>query len=908
MAIAECKTPLLPRFAFKQSNPVKAVMNDKENQSSKSVIHPAIFPVPGQYCNSYNANSCEEPKHDYSTDNMFHSVSRASGCDFDANCPPPYDSSSPDQWCNNIPPDYSGYEGIGGDESNSAYSDYEEWAEDGNLETENLNAPRGGAGHTNHEANQTTCERGRKMYSNNTSAPGDGVPPPPSTIHIDQQYLGDSLYNASLKHPFLGVLSEKGTGKTTAAKRIIESCNDEDGILLMTPRKKLNEAMAKALGFYYYEDVKKEPNREIRRMMMRRMATTPQGLALLLAEFPDIQYKYILVDESEATASMLVSSVTDKKAKALASLKNAALKADNVILMDAAYAARSQKLMEILRGASPSGMLINAFLRWSNIHTRIIEGGRYSDRVETANALQVKYALEGKRFAISSGSAEYCELRADVLKEQFPHLNIGVFTSKSSKQVQRILADPSRVSELDIVIFSPAVSIGVSFDIKDHFSTVFGIYPNNDKTGSSDDAIQGLARIRHPSADEWIVVLDDDKHVYQLGDAGALMPHDISEIIANRWIRESWYAGVAVEVSTDEQQVAELWSVCEHFRFENKNNYKRSFIDAIESSGVTISTLSIDEVQASEESEKLTEKAKEKRTEKIRVAKSQSHRIDEEGYQYLKAMVKFRPDEVTQEQLDSMTRYRFEQKFNINCDKLTQNEVNQYLDWDEADLISNCINREIALASPDFVKEYTKARITGLGGSEAFKVDLVDEKLNFKMKQKILSYAVPYFDGAEYSHVSLKKHGAMVRYIERNHDEIAVTGVISLPKDWKEKPALLMNKLLEMCGYGHFSRRDRVGKKRVYVFVAQSNPVVTDLCASRNKSGSDWVSGTKRLIGLHEKVLKTEEGRTRLERLWQEAGRTDDMTAFLAEFKDDVQDIENGMYPDKAMLKIVANW
>lgn len=747
------------------------------------------------------------------------------------------------------------------------------------------------------------------MSVNNTSTNGEVVPLLQSTIHIDQQYLGESLYQASLKHPFLGVKSEKGTGKTTAAKRIIESCSAEDGILLVTPRKKLNSAMASDLGLYYYEDVKKESNRELRRMMMRRMATTPQGLALLLSEFPKTKYRYILVDESEATASMLVSSVTDKKAKAMASLKNAALKAENVILMDAAYAARSEKLMDILRGAAPSGMLVNAFLRWANIHARIIDGGRYTDRVEASDSLQVKYASEGKRFAISSGSADYCERRADVLKEMFPHLNIGVFTSKSSKQVQRILADPSKVSELDIVIFSPAVSIGVSFDIKDHFSTVFGIYPNNDKTGSSDDAVQGLARIRHPSGNEWIVVLDDEKQVYQLGEANKLVPEDITEIIANRFIRESWFAGEAVKVSSDEEQVADLWSVCEHFRFRNKNNYRAAFVDAIESSGVTVSTLSVDEVPTSETSEKLTEKAKEKRTEKLRVAKSQSHKIDDDGYQYLKAMVKFRPDEVTQEQLDSMTRYRFEQKFNIDCDKLTQAEVDQYLDWDEADVINQCINREIALASKDFVKEYTKARIVGVGGSDAFKVDLVDDKLNFRMKQKLLSYAAPFFDGTEYSHSSLKcQHRAMVSFVERHHDEIVVTGVLSLPKDWRKKPALLMNKLLDMCGYAHFSRRERRGGKLAYVFVAQSNPVVADLCQSRHESGTDWITGTKHLIGLHEEILKTEEGKTRLERLWQEAGRTDDMSAFMAEFKNDIQDIEDGVYPDNAMLKVIANW
>ena len=83
---------------------------------------------------------------------------------------------------------------------------------------------------------------------------------------------------------------------------------------------------------------------------------------------------------------------------------------------------------------------------------------------------------------------------------------------------------------------------------------------------------------------------------------------------------------------------------------------------------------------------------------------------------------------------------------------------------------------------------------------------------------------------------------------------------------------------------------------------------VDELCRMRSDTGKDWVTQTLRIMGLCREIAKVPEAKTRLERLWREVGRTDDIQAFLSEFAADIEDIESGAFDDAVMLKIVTNW
>ena len=723
---------------------------------------------------------------------------------------------------------------------------------------------------------------------------------------VDVEYLGKKIHQSCMKSRLVVVRSEKGTGKTTAIKEVIGSLADVVPILVVTPRKKLNFAFAKEIGFHYYEDVKKETDPEKQKQMAMRMVVTPQSLGALIKKFPDIVYRYIVIDESETVASMLVSKATEDKTGALLAIKTAAKKSGNIVAMDAAAGVRTDAFMRILGGSEPIGLLENSYKRWANITATILTGGKYSDRVEASDAMQITAIMAGRKIGISSGSAAYCQTRFNVLSALFPDLKIGLFTSKSSAETRRILGKPELVTEYDVIIFSPAISIGVSFDAKDHFHEMFGVYPNCSRTADSDDANQGMARLRHLIDDRWTIVLDDDKQVYNRA-VTLDVPADVAQILIDRILRESFAAGFPVDLTNEDHEIALLWAVCSDYHIENKNNFSQCFKATLSRSGAVIEYQAINLIEQSADSVELTEISKETQVQQKIAAKTTSQKIDEKQNWMLEYEVKHRSEGVTQDQLDSMERFRFERRFDIDCDKLQPADIERYLRLDDENAIQKCINREILQSDADFDKQYIKARIKGIGDVEAFKVDLLDDKLGYRLNKKLLRYAVDCAASGEYSHDSLRRSG-LFQFVERNLKEIVATEAIPLPKDWRKKPALVMNHLLDMVGYDHASRQKSENGKRKYIYSASPNPEIDDLCESRVERGAGWVTGTKRLLGIYEEVQKQPENVTRIQRLWAESGRRDDIEAFMIEFKDDIDLINSGEWDDKTMLYVIGNF
>jgi hypothetical protein len=558
------------------------------------------------------------------------------------------------------------------------------------------------------------------------------------------------------------------------------------------------------------------------------------------------------MDESQSVAELIVSTATTDKIDTLKALRQACKLAERVIMMDAHIDEQTRVLMEQIADDELVHYLLNENKSWQGFKATLVVGGRYIDRRDAINKLQEDAVRMGQVIYIASSSKTYCDSREVVLKEMFPHLKILNVTAKSTNEAKEILSRPETIKNWDIVIGSPSVAVGVSFDIENHINEVYGVFPSAEKTGGSDDAIQSLARPRKPTSKHWTIVLDDNKKLYA---HTAKYPQDIAESIGNRVIRAKFIAGESdIEITSDEERVINLFSTCDHAKVNDKNNFNKNFLARLKEMGVTVSELGYDVVGANEDSQELTKEAKEKAENKAIEVKTTSDRIDEVEAKIIGALKKFRPDEVTEKQSNSHERYIFESKFNINCDELKKDEVNTYLEHDNNGTINKLIRREIVLhADKHFMKRYMKARVVGLGEEEAFKVEIISDKLNIPLTKNILSYAVPYIDGKEYSHKSLKKSN-LVRFISSHYKEIVALRVITLPAQWRSKPALLMNHLLELMGYGYESVRIRKNKKREYIYNCMKNDSVESLVTDRLSDGNNWIQSTNALMNIYEEV------------------------------------------------------
>jgi len=95
----------------------------------------------------------------------------------------------------------------------------------------------------------------------------------------------------------------------------------------------------------------------------------------------------------------------------------------------------------------------------------------------------------------------------------------------------------------------------------------------------------------------------------------------------------------------------------------------------------------------------------------------------------------------------------------------------------------------------------------------------------------------------------------MIRFVTKHYQEIVALDVISLPKDWKRKPAKLMNLLMRLVGYRIQASRKASGKRNKkgnrlfdYTFSAQAIAEVDALFKHREQQQQTWVDLMQRCM------------------------------------------------------------
>jgi hypothetical protein len=114
---------------------------------------------------------------------------------------------------------------------------------------------------------------------------------------------------------------------------------------------------------------------------------------------------------------------------------------------------------------------------------------------------------ENKRVYLASNtSVEYIESMSAKLKAKNPDKKVLTICRKTLKDQNVIdaMANPNEEwGKYDVVICSPSVQGGVSYDVRDSFDKVYGMFLN--LSNSSSDACQMLRRVRYPKSNDIMV-------------------------------------------------------------------------------------------------------------------------------------------------------------------------------------------------------------------------------------------------------------------------------------------------------------------------------------------------------------------------------------------------------------------
>lgn len=335
------------------------------------------------------------------------------------------------------------------------------------------------------------------------SSPGPAADPIAAAI----PGMRELVYSAPTMRPYPSppddvlVVGGMGAGKTKALLQYIGAHfpnrpTHPARVLLVTFRRSLARAthsLFRELGFELYSNVathtlspETHPRLVIQVESLHRLET--RGVPP-----PDL----IVLDESESIIAQLGSGLSRNERRVLAVFDWLLRRSSHLIALDAHLGRRTADVLGHLRyggGRKPPQLVRNTLRR----------GLHETYRLTTSHPLWLKSLLEsvrsGRRVVLPTNSLAEAEAAARILRETTRDDGtmpvVLLYSSRTSPAVRaRDFADVNTAwKACDVVIYTPTVSAGVSFEVPSHFDELFALF-----TSASCDAlaaVQMLGRVR----------------------------------------------------------------------------------------------------------------------------------------------------------------------------------------------------------------------------------------------------------------------------------------------------------------------------------------------------------------------------------------------------------------------------
>lgn len=680
-----------------------------------------------------------------------------------------------------------------------------------------------------------------------------------STVHLP--FLGDSLAKFLIKNKSFGVLSAHGTGKTTAVKEVINSMThsmNNPAIAMIFPRTLLSVAVSSELNLNNYQAIKKANHGE-QREMLHRMGGTPNFLSTMHKIDGDMMHDLLVLDESESIVSLLVSDAIEDPVGAIKTLRASQKNGSKIVLMDAAYGEKSKALAKVITGKDMP-ILKNDFKKWQGSTIHLLDGKKIHDRISHIKVMVLDDIKNNRPFVVAYMSAAQAKIHHKELVKKHPDKNIKLIDPSSGELISELIKNPDTVKKIDGLIYTPALDVGFSLDVKNYIHNVYGVASNRESTGDVDSFIQSIVRTRNPISKSVIVALDDERVVYKNTPKHKV---DISNAVVDRVIMAHKMSGdkgliintadLLAGIDDNELALNDLYSASQMERFKQKNSFKEYFLKEVKRIGFAVNDVSISDLEGAsanagelEAQRELTETVKKDIKEKAIIDTVTAPKIDAKEYTKLTFKIKIDRANVTSEQIKSVERHRIERDLCIDFDKLKDKELDKVFKLkDDFNIMAKVRHNEQSCMTREDRKKYMSARLFGVGDNSSFKTNIINDRLNFPIMMRLFDYTQKYKDGKSFDHKVLSNKGGdagLYTYLRRNKRTINALRIISLPKNWKSKPALMMKKLLELQGY-NVKLNKKAGK-----YTASLNEDVSRILDARKEDGSNWVDRTMDLI------------------------------------------------------------
>jgi hypothetical protein len=288
----------------------------------------------------------------------------------------------------------------------------------------------------------------------------------------------------------------------------------------------------------------------------------------------------LVLDEVESILAQFGSGLHRNLSATFAMFNWLMSTARHVVVMDANVGDRTYNTLAKMRPKYP------AFFHWNNY-------ARAAEDVFHFTASKTKWfselltqVREGRRIVLPTSSIVQGETFESVLRDMCPDKIIRMYSSKTSQDEKNThFADVhTKWSELDVLIYTPTVSAGISYELK-HYDTLFGYFA--DTSCDVETCRQMLARVRNISSHDHYICLSGRQKYYPSS------VEDIRRVLNTK--RSALSCGDTPDLMFEYKENGEvvyhespyfhLWLENTRMNALSENNFITRFIDQVSDSG-----------------------------------------------------------------------------------------------------------------------------------------------------------------------------------------------------------------------------------------------------------------------------------------------------------------------------------
>jgi len=323
-----------------------------------------------------------------------------------------------------------------------------------------------------------------------------------SKIILNQAKLEPSIYEPYINKRMIAVQSEKGTGKTTnLLKSLFTSgtVTKDTSILFVSSRRTFG---IKLLGdlkdkkFKLYSNVKEH------------YITNPRIICQVdsLMRLDRIKYDIVVIDEAESLARYLTSSHFTKNPHSsltVSTLKMRVKEADHIYVLDADLSIRCLNFYKNVLQLKEDEyqLIVNEYKPYEEYTFVSMSYDQWLVSI-------IRDVSNNKRLVIPMASNTKAKDLYTKITNDYPNKNVLLIHKETSDEdkLEKLVNVNNTWKNYDIIIYTPSVCMGVSFDISGHFDKIYA-YGCHMSLGAQ-EFCQMIHRVRDPKDKKIYISMD----------------------------------------------------------------------------------------------------------------------------------------------------------------------------------------------------------------------------------------------------------------------------------------------------------------------------------------------------------------------------------------------------------------